>query len=528
MENIKNAASVKNMEIVKKFLRSEQAWQAGELQLTLEEDLNLPETKPDVDVICFERGNVMIEETRMTGDAIMVKGKLLFSILYHTQENGGALERTEGKIPFEEKLRVEAAQGAEAFVVTGTVEDLTVTVINSRKLGIQSVITLEATLDQVREEELPVGVEGSPELRQKTIDVSQLRLCKKDVLRIKEDLSLPAGYPNVGRILWKNVTLGEMNFRLGDETLYVQGEANVFVLYEGEDEGAAPLSYDTVTSFSSEIACSGCREGDALDVRHGLSAWDVTPKADEDGEQRDFALEMTIPLRLCAYGQEQVEVVEDAYDVACNVQTKKRDARLRQMVRCVTGRMKVSDHLAPAGSDQITQLVHSEGEPSLVSVLPREGGITLRGSLGLQVFYATGEEERPYGCMHAAIPYEYSLEIPGMKEGDVTGPVQTKMEQLRITLQGGGEADVKAIMSFTVTAFREVELPVLDSLWEEAPGREKMAEMPSIVAYVVREGDDLWTIGKRYFVPVESLRERNHLTGDEVLPGQKLLIVKEA
>ena len=53
-----------------------------------------------------------------------------------------------------------------------------------------------------------------------------------------------------------------------------------------------------------------------------------------------------------------------------------------------------------------------------------------------------------------------------------------------------------------------------------------MALLPGIVAYIVREGDSLWDIGKKYDVPVARMREMNDLTGDEIRPGDKLLVVK--
>ena len=48
------------------------------------------------------------------------------------------------------------------------------------------------------------------------------------------------------------------------------------------------------------------------------------------------------------------------------------------------------------------------------------------------------------------------------------------------------------------------------------------------VFYIAREGDSLWDIGRRYFVPVSRIREINELTDDEIRPGEKLLIVKGA
>ena len=55
---------------------------------------------------------------------------------------------------------------------------------------------------------------------------------------------------------------------------------------------------------------------------------------------------------------------------------------------------------------------------------------------------------------------------------------------------------------------------------------EKMAALPGIAVYMVREGESLWDIGKRYYVPVSVLKQTNDLTSDEVKCGDRILIVK--
>ena len=54
----------------------------------------------------------------------------------------------------------------------------------------------------------------------------------------------------------------------------------------------------------------------------------------------------------------------------------------------------------------------------------------------------------------------------------------------------------------------------------------KMSSLPGMVVYMVKDGDNLWNIGKKYYVPVDALRELNGLDSDELKAGQKLLIVK--
>ena len=59
---------------------------------------------------------------------------------------------------------------------------------------------------------------------------------KKDILRIKEEISIPGGMPNVFCLLWQDCRLKDMTFQIMDEKMTVQGELGLFFLYEGEGE----------------------------------------------------------------------------------------------------------------------------------------------------------------------------------------------------------------------------------------------------------------------------------------------------
>ena len=54
----------------------------------------------------------------------------------------------------------------------------------------------------------------------------------------------------------------------------------------------------------------------------------------------------------------------------------------------------------------------------------------------------------------------------------------------------------------------------------------KMSSLPGMVIYTVKPGDSLWSIGRRYYVPVEKIRDLNALNQDEIRPGQKLLLTR--
>ena len=77
-----------------------------------------------------------------------------------------------------------------------------------------------------------------------------------------------------------------------------------------------------------------------------------------------------------------------------------------------------------------------------------------------------------------------------------------------------------------MAAFHRAKEDVIQGIELCEPDAEKFRRTPGMVGYVVKSGDSLWDIGKRYMVSLESLREMNHLARDEVRAGDKMLIIR--
>ena len=84
------------MELLKKNIHMDRIKTEAVSQFTLEDDVNIPESKPDVDALCMEKSEIIIEEIKAGTDMVNVWGKLAYSILYRTMESGRNLVTLEG------------------------------------------------------------------------------------------------------------------------------------------------------------------------------------------------------------------------------------------------------------------------------------------------------------------------------------------------------------------------------------------------------------------------------------------------
>ena len=62
-----------------------------QMQITIDQDRNVADTKPDVEKMIQTRGIVKIQETEMMVDRVRIKGEFVFQGLYGTNDTSAYL-----------------------------------------------------------------------------------------------------------------------------------------------------------------------------------------------------------------------------------------------------------------------------------------------------------------------------------------------------------------------------------------------------------------------------------------------------
>ena len=149
--------------------------------------------------------------------------------------------------------------------------------------------------------------------KRKKLELMQLEVQKKDILRLKEEFPVPANKPNIRELLWENIQLQGCRIRLEEGKLAVEGKLFLFVLYRGEEEGSQCQWMEQTLPIKGELDCAGCKKEMVPDIEVSLSQAELFPKEDTDGETRMFHLEGILELEIRLYGNEEAEILEDVF-----------------------------------------------------------------------------------------------------------------------------------------------------------------------------------------------------------------------
>lgn len=148
------------MDFIKKLLQTNQERGRASIQVTVENDFNLPDYEPDMIKLIDRKGTARIHETRVEPDQVVINGALLFQALYKCTESGSICS-LQGEVPFTETIHMEGVQETDQLVLQSSMEDLSLGMINSRKLNVRALLELHAADQMEQQIELPTGIEDS-------------------------------------------------------------------------------------------------------------------------------------------------------------------------------------------------------------------------------------------------------------------------------------------------------------------------------------------------------------------------------
>lgn len=517
------------MELVRKNIHMNRQRGKAVSQITLDDDYNMPEQMPDAGMIIQEKGNIEIGEAKIEAGRVRVKGVLHFSVLYMDESPSGSLHSIQGQIPFEELMNVENAKDGDSLQLKWMLEDISASLINSRKLSIKTVVTLELTVEELFDEEVPVAGEGCDTLQVKTCHLSAAGLAaqKKDTCRIRDEIMLPANKPNIRELIWQDVTMQGTELRLSEGEVLIKGELVVFVLYEGEEESGKSFWLEQVLPFNSRVDVAGCQEGMLGNIEWNLTRSDLEVKPDYDGELRILNLDAVLELDIQIYEEQHLSMICDLYSPVKELELITAPAVYENLLICNASKCRVTERMKTGNQEiQILQICHSRGEVKVDDTTVTGEGLLVEGAVSVQILYVTSDDTHPFLCLRGMVPFEHLIEVPGIGKDSVYY-LQTSLEQLAVNMVSSEELEVKAGILIRALVLNRVSMQHIERVEEHLLNLEAIKALPGFLIYVTQPADTLWDIAKAWHTTVDQIVSLNELSASEVKPGQKLLLIKQ-
>ena len=350
------------LELQKKQIHMSRSKNTVSAQVTFDEDFNIPDAKPDVGIVLLKQADAVMEELRQLSEKVIIKGRLDFEILYAV-EGSGRMKNLSGALTFEENVSYPGLEPGDYVRCRTKVEDISIRVVNSRKLHISAVLGAELFAASAQLEEAARSLSGQEDIAVlgKDMEVVSLQLQKKDTFRMEDDVVVAPGKPLAQSLLWKSLSLRSMEYQAQEDKMLIQAEAALFVIYEAGQEQLPMQWMEKTISFTGELPLVGCRHEMIPSVEPVLIKKEISIHPDEDGENRIFHVEAVVELDMKLYLEEKVHLLCDAYSTTKEVDTSYKTAHLETLQMKNKAKCRITEKIPLHSTDTMLQICHSEG-----------------------------------------------------------------------------------------------------------------------------------------------------------------------
>ncbi|MDD6038560.1 MAG: DUF3794 domain-containing protein [bacterium] len=500
-------------------------------QVTLDDDYNLADYKPDILKLIEEKGQVRIDEVKALKSQVQVRGTLQFEVLYRSAREDGFVSSLKGELPFQETVRMDEAQEYDTVFLVPELEDLSVGLINSRKLEIRALITLQLQLMEPVTHHLTCGLEGDygEDVQQKTSCIQALELMeqKKDTSRFHSELTLPSNKPNVQEIIWYSSQLRGLESRLTEGKLQLTGELLIHMVYRSFEESQQMQCLELAVPMQTELAVPEADEDMISWIRVRMLTGELEAMEDFDGEQRVLNLETVLEVDMTFWQERELCLLQDAYALGHELTTGTKEVSLPQLLVKNDSRFRMNERIELPEEARVLQICSSTGSVQIEEITPADGHLEVDGILKLKLLYVAADDDLPLVAVSETLPFHEIIEAPGLlpDKGNYTYELEPGIDLLTTMLLDQKQIECKAQIRLCAAVFENHPVMTIEHLQMEPMDREKLQSRPGIIGYIVKEGENLWQIAKAHGVTVSQIMEQNNLADDTVKAGDKLMIV---
>ncbi len=539
--------------------------------INIQGDMIVPDSKPDILNTINTSGNVCIYKKEVMEGKIKLDGNILAYIMYLADTNGDAsmemnVDRGEINVDasadmardtnmlddvvsvnddsstnrnsamgnsMNKNIRVNNIRGlntnldfSETFSmpelesgmnvdISPSIKLIECKVINGRKIGIKA--TLEIVMKVYSKE----TVEVITDLNDNNIQVLSKNMRANSLLgegttkaSIKENISIP-NTDNLAEILSAKIGLVDKDIKISYNKVLAKSEVEIKMVYLTE-EGRICTTQSRVPLVGF-IDMPNIKEENTCETSYVTRNMIIKPNSIEE---HSVYIEMEVEISCVTYEEKEIRIIQDMYcpgqkmnfdtamvNTMANKQCKKNVCNIRE-------KMNIPEMESGNIVDvMINPIINKENKLN--------GKIIFEGELELN-FIFTDRSTVGINTKKITIPFEQSVdEIDTNNNCKVETTVEVNSQEF---LNQTGVVSSNIDLNFETNTYRNLAIPVISNITMED---EENTEDYSVIIYVIKSGDTIWKIAKKFGSTIDDIVRVNGMKNpDRINVGEKIYIPK--
>ena len=477
-------------------------------------DMIVPDSKPDILNTINVSGNVCLYKKEVAEDKVKIEGCINTYVMYLPDSKDDNLRALNCNLDFSENIAVQGCKEGMILNTKCVIRDIECKVINGRKVTIKASVEVNIKVYSNEDVEIINKINNIDDIQtlQENFCINSLIGNGKTSVYAKDTVNIDQA-DELAEILKVDINLVDKDIKISYNKILAKSEIELKLVYLTDDGricktiGRVPL-----VGF---IDMPDIKEENICDTTYLIKNLIIKPNSIEE---HTVYLEVEVEINCISYEEKEIQVIQDLYcpgeRVNYDLKTLKTTSDRNTLKNTCQIREKVN--MPEIGNGEI---INTSIQTSITKENRLSGKIALEGELEVNLIYT---DTSTIGVNSKIITIPFTQTIEGV-ENNCNTSTKIEVGTQEFTNQSG-TIDANVDLNFETLTYKNVEIPAINNITEEA---EDDLEDYSVIIYVVKDGDTLWKIAKKYGSTVDDIVRVNGIENpDKINIGEKIYIPK--
>jgi hypothetical protein len=515
------------VELIRDIINYEKMAGEGSSQTMVNGDIVLGERNPEFVKILGMDGKVIVVSNEVIDDRVIVEGKVVFDILYSSNEENPGVFKVNASSNFNHTIQVPGTLPKMSCRIMPEIEHMEKEIISNKKIKVNAVINLKATVYEREVAESVTDIKGQDiQLLKENILVDEFLGDNNTQTIIKGKMELPEDKGEVKSILKSSVHIHKKDVNVMDGKIIINACALARIICDTTG-GMEMYSTEQDIAFTHEINMAEIKPDMKCDVAFKLGEIDENIRDNENGEKRVIEIEIVVNIGVKVYAKREMQMIVDAYSPQERYELEKQNIKIMSYFNENTDNQTLKEKMIlPEDADNVGEIKYMTANPVITDVKLVEDKAVVEGMIECSIVYSTDEESPKMANYEEEFPVKFVIDIPEARI-DMMPDAVAYIEHMYPEKVSGREVNIKVAVECNTKVYNKTNMDIVKAV-QEMDIPDSIKNMPSIIIYTIQHKDTLWKIAKKYATTIEDIVIMNELDNPDYLEsGLKILIPKK-
>ena len=481
----------------------------------VEGDMIVPDAKPDILSTINTNGTVCIYRKEVLDEKVRIDGSINTFIMYLADNSQDNVRGLNTNLDFSENINVPNCREGMFSEIDVKIKSIECKVINGRKIGIKATLEMNVKIYSNEETEMINEIENKDNIQmlRESVNINSLVGIGSTKIYAKDTINID-NVDNLAEILKADISLIDQDIKISYNKVLSKSEVEIKVMYLTEE--------NRINTATARIPAVGfidmpdVTENNICDVNYEIRNMILKPN---NVEEHSIYVEIEIEAICTVYEEKEINLIQDLYSPCENLEINKKQMTTITDKRTMLENKQIREKINIPEIENKTIIdvdvsVIINKEDKLNSKIMYEGELELK-------FIFSNNTDIQLNTKNVKIPFNFTVEGIENAENLNTFP-NIEITSQDFVIQDGGNVNCNIDMILRVNTYKNTNLNVIDEI--QTLGEIEQEDY-SVIMYIVKKGDTLWTIAKKFKSTIDDIVRINGIEDEnKIYEGQKIFI----